>query len=85
MPACAWAGPVTCGISSRSPLRDRTVPLFRGRLNGVDSIAEAQAAQRALAAAAALCSAAGHAAADAEERLAGIDSGLPGLLATAEL
>jgi len=50
-----------------------------------DDFAEAQDAQRALAAAAALCSAARHAAADAEERLAGIDPGLPGLLTTSDL
>src|SRR5450830_1846298 len=46
---------------------------------------EAQDAQRLLAAAAALCGAARHAAADAEECLAGIDSELPGLLTTSEL
>jgi hypothetical protein len=45
-----------------------------------NEFAEAQDAQRLLAAAAALCGAAGHAAADAEERLAGIDPKLPGLL-----
>ena len=50
-----------------------------------DDFAEAQDAQRALAAAAALCGAARHAAADAEECLAGIDPGLPGLLTTSEL
>ena len=50
-----------------------------------DDFAEAQAARRAFAAAAALCAAAGHAAADAGECLAGIDAGLPGLLATGEL
>ena len=50
-----------------------------------DDFAEAQDAQRLLAAAAALCGAARHAAADAEECLAGIDRGLPGLLATSEL
>jgi len=50
-----------------------------------DDFAEAQDAQRALAAAAALCGAARHAVADAEERLAGIDPGLPGLLTTEEL
>jgi len=44
-----------------------------------DEFAAAQDAQRALAATAALCGAARHAAADAEECLAGIDSGLPGL------
>jgi hypothetical protein len=67
-------------------LRDRTVASFPGRLNGADSIVEAQDAQRALAAAAALCGAARHAAADAEECLAvGIDAELPGLLTTAEL
>ncbi|MCX6372214.1 MAG: hypothetical protein NTX16_03865 [Actinobacteria bacterium] len=54
-------------------------------MNGVDSIAEAHYAQRALAAAAALCGAARHAAADVEERLAGIDTGLSGLLANEEL
>src|SRR5450759_1466745 len=43
-----------------------------------DEFAEAQNAQRLLAAAAALCGAARHAAADAEECLAGIDPGLPG-------
>jgi hypothetical protein len=46
--------------------------------------AEAQDAQRLLAAAAALCGAAGHAAADAEECLAGIDPELPGLITTGE-
>jgi len=50
-----------------------------------DDFAAAQDAQRALAAAAALCGAAGHAAADAEECLAGIDPGLPGLSTTGEL
>ena len=50
-----------------------------------NDFAEAQDAQRLLAAAAALCGAARHAAADAEERLVGIDSGLPGLLTTGEL
>jgi len=45
-----------------------------------DDFAEAQAAQRALAAAAALCGAARHAAADAEECLAGIEPTLPGLI-----
>ena len=50
-----------------------------------DDFAEAQDAQRALAAAAALCGAARHAAADAEECLAGIDPGLPGLLAANDL
>jgi hypothetical protein len=50
-----------------------------------DEFAAAQDAQRALAAAAALCGAARHAAADAEECLAGIDPELPGLLATSEL
>ena len=50
-----------------------------------DDFAEAQDAQRALAAAAALCGAARHAAADAEECLAGIDPELPGLLTTSEL
>jgi len=49
-----------------------------------DDFAETQDAQRALAAAAALCGVARHAAADAEECLAGIDPGLPGLLATGE-
>jgi len=50
-----------------------------------NDFAEAQDAQRALAATAALCRAARHAAADAEECLAGIDSELPGLLTTDEL
>ena len=50
-----------------------------------NDFAEAQDARRLLAAAAALCGAARHAAADAEECLAGIDSELPGLLTTAEL
>ncbi len=50
-----------------------------------DDFAEAEDAQRALAAAAALCGAARHAAADAEECLAGIDPGLPGLLTTSDL
>jgi len=49
-----------------------------------DDFAATQDAQRALAATAALCGAAGHAAADAEECLAGIDPVLPGLLATSE-
>jgi len=49
-----------------------------------DEFAAAPDAQRALAAAAALCGAARHAAADAEECLAGIDPALPGLLATSE-
>jgi len=47
-----------------------------------DEFAEAQDAQRLLAAAAALCGGAGHAAADAAECLAGIDPELPGLLTT---
>ena len=50
-----------------------------------DDFAEARDAQRALAAAAALCGAARHAVADAEECLAGIDPELPGLLTTEEL
>ena len=50
-----------------------------------DEFAEAQDTQRALATAEALCGAARHAAADAEERLAGIHSELPGLLTTSEL
>jgi len=50
-----------------------------------DEFAEAQGTQRLLAAAAALCAAAVHAAADAAECLAGIDPELPGLLATIEL
>ena len=50
-----------------------------------NDFAEVQEAQRALAAAAALCGAARHAAADAEECLAGIAPGLPGLLAAGEL
>ena len=49
-----------------------------------DDFSAAQDAQRALAAAAALCGVAGHAATDAEHHLAGIDPGLPGLLATSE-
>jgi len=44
-----------------------------------DDFAEAQDARRALAAVAALCGAARQAAFDAEECLAGIDPGLPGL------
>jgi len=50
-----------------------------------DDFVAAQDAQRALAATAALCGAARHAAADAEECLAGIDAGLPGLLTTSDL
>src|SRR5450759_1677928 len=55
-----------------------------------DEFAEAQDAQRLLAAAAALCgaarhAAARHAAADAEKCLAGIDPELPGLLTASEL
>ena len=50
-----------------------------------NEFAEAQDAQRALAATAALCGAANRAAADAEECLAGIDPELPGLLTTSEL
>jgi len=50
-----------------------------------DEFAEAQDAQRLLAATAALCGAARHAAADAEDCLAGIDPGLPGLFTTSEL
>jgi len=50
-----------------------------------DDFAAAQDAQRALAAAAALCGAARHVAADAEECLVGIEPGLPGLFATSEL
>jgi hypothetical protein len=50
-----------------------------------NDFAAAQDAQRALAAAAALCGAARHAAFEAEECLAGIDPGLPGLLTTSEL
>ena len=50
-----------------------------------DDFAAAQDAQRALAATAALCGAARHAAAHAEECLAGIDPELPGLLTTSEL
>jgi hypothetical protein len=49
-----------------------------------DDFAEAQGAQRLLAATAALCGAAGHAA-DAEDCLAGIDAELPGLLTTSQL
>jgi len=85
MPACAWAGPATYGISSRLSHRDRTVPSFPGRLSGADFIAEAQDAQRALAATLALCGAACHAAADAEECVAGIVPGFPGLFTTSEL
>ena len=60
------------------------VPLHR------NEFAEAQDAQRLLAAAAALCgaarhAAASHAAADAEKCLAGIDHELPGLLTASEL
>ena len=51
--------------------------------NHSDDFAAAQDAQRALATTAALCGAARHAA-GAEECLAGIDGGLPGLLATSE-
>ena len=50
-----------------------------------DDFAEAQDAQRALAAAAALCGVARSAAADAENHLAGVDPGLPGLLTTSDL
>ncbi len=50
-----------------------------------DDYDEAQGTQRLLAAAAALCGAARHAAADAEECLAGIDPELPGLLTSGEL
>jgi hypothetical protein len=50
-----------------------------------DEFAEAQDAQRLVAATAALCGAARHVAADAEECLHGIDSELLGLLTTAEL
>ena len=50
-----------------------------------NEFAAAQDAQRALAAAAALCGAARHAAADAEECIAGIDPGLPGLLTAADI
>ena len=55
-----------------------------------NEFAEAQDAQRLLAAAAALCgaarhAAARHAAADAEKCLAGIDPELPGLLTASEL
>jgi len=49
-----------------------------------DEFAEAQDAQRLLAAAAALCGAAGHAAA-ADDCLAGIDHALPGMFTTCEL
>jgi hypothetical protein len=47
--------------------------------------AAAHDAQRALAAAAALCGVARSAAADAENHLAGVDPGLPGLLTTSDL
>jgi hypothetical protein len=50
-----------------------------------NEFAETQDAQRLLAATAALCGAARHAAADAEDCLAGIDPELPGLLTTSEL
>jgi hypothetical protein len=50
-----------------------------------DEFAEAQDGQRLLAATAALCGVARHAAADAEDCLAGIDPELPGLLSTSEL
>jgi hypothetical protein len=50
-----------------------------------NEFAEAQDAQRLLAAAGALCGAANHAAADAKECLAGIDPELPGLVTTSEL
>lgn len=50
-----------------------------------DEFAEGQDAQRLLAAAAALCGAARHAAAAEEECLAGIDPELPGLVVTEEL
>ena len=50
-----------------------------------NDFAAAQDAQRALAATAALCAVVRHAAADAEHHLAGVDPGLPGLLATEEL
>jgi hypothetical protein len=50
-----------------------------------DEFAAAQDAQRALAATAALCGAARHDAADAEERFGGVDPELPGLLTTSEL
>ena len=46
-----------------------------------DDFAKTQDAQRLLAAAAALCGVAGHAAADAADCLAGIDPELPGLFA----
>ena len=49
-----------------------------------NDFAEAQDAQRALAAAGALCGAAGHAATDAEHHLVGIDPELPGLLTTSD-
>jgi len=50
-----------------------------------NDFAAAQDAQRALVAAAALCGAAGHAAADADERLDGIAYELPGMLTTGGL
>jgi len=50
-----------------------------------NDFAEAQDAQRAFAATAALCGGARSAAADAEECLAGVDPDLPGLLTTSEL
>ncbi len=50
-----------------------------------DDFAEAQEARQALAAVGALCAALRRTAADAQDRLAGIDAELPGLLATGEL
>jgi len=50
-----------------------------------DDVDQARDSRRLHAAAAALCAAARRVAADAEECLAGIDPGLPGLVTTSEL
>ena len=50
-----------------------------------DDFAEAQDAKQALAAVGALCAVLRRTAADAQDRLAGIDAELPGLLATSDL
>ena len=50
-----------------------------------NELAAAEDAKRLLAATAALCGSVRHVAADAEECLAGIDPGLPGLFTTSEL
>jgi len=86
----AGGGPTSWGTGS--DVDDRALAAAADRL-GIelavschgDDFAAAQGAQRSFAAAAALCGAAGHAAADAEHHLAGADPGLPGLLTTAEL